>query len=537
MLHINEIIKKLGIPQDQVILYGNDKAKVKLSYFNEIRKKENGRLVLVTAITPTKAGEGKTTTVIGLVDGLNKIGRKAVAALREPSLGPVFGVKGGATGGGLSSIVPSEDIDLHFTGDLHALTSSINLISAIIDNHIFQGNQLNINPNDITRKRALDMNDRALRNVIVGIGDKNGIERKDHFEITVASEMMAVLCLAKNEEDFLERVRNIIVAYTYDKNPITIRDLRISKSILKLMKYALNPNIVQTLEGNPVFVHGGPFANIAHGCNSIIATNLALKTSPIVVTEAGFAADLGAEKFLDIKCRVAELEPSAIVLVATIRALKLHGGAKFDDLDKEDLESLKEGSKNLLRHAENLKKYNVPLLICINKFKTDTEEEIKLLESICKENYLTYEINTSYLDGGDGALNLAEKVCEILDTKKSNFKFLYPSSISIKEKIEKICKEIYRAKGVKYESKAIEKINEFEKDQRIRRFPICVAKTQSSFSDNPKLLNAPNDFEITIKDISLKNGAEFIVVYAGNIMTMPGLPKIPLGVQFEDEWC
>ena len=466
---------------------------------------------------------------------LAKIKQKAIGCLREPSLGPVFGLKGGATGGGKVTVEPHDDINLHFTGDMHALTSSINLISAIIDNHIYQGNELNIDPNKITWKRALDMNDRELRTIDIGLGsDKNGIKREDHFQITVASELMAIMCLAKDEKDFIDRVRKIIVAFTYDDKPVYLEELRISNAILKLMREALKPNIVQTQEHNLVFVHGGPFANIAHGCSSLIATRLALKLSPLVITEAGFASDLGAEKFFDIKCRTGNLKPNAVVLVATIRALKLHGGVLFEELENENLDALENGFKNLEQHYQNLRKFNVPVIVAINHFKSDSENEVKKLIELLNKNYFPFAFLDGYLKGGDGSRELASKVMEVLETKRSNFSPIYKLTSSIEEKIETLAKEIYRADGVEYSELAKEKI-EFYKNMGKDDLPICVAKTQSSFSDDPKLLNAPRNFKLHVKDLSLSNGAGFIVVYCGNILTMPGLPKIPAAVKMEDE--
>lgn len=534
--NIVKVAKRFGIGEEFVENYGKYKAKVDYkSLYESVKNKPDGDLILVTAITPTKAGEGKTTTTISLIDGLAKINQKAIGCLREPSLGPVFGLKGGATGGGKVTIEPHEDINLHFTGDMHALTSSINLISAVIDNHIYQGNELDIDPNRIVWKRALDMNDRELREIEIGLGsDKNGIKRTDHFQITVASELMAILCLAKDEEDFIKRVKRIIVAYSYDDKPIYLEELRISNAILKLMRNALNPNIVQTQEHNLVFVHGGPFANIAHGCSSLLATKLALKLSPIVVTEAGFASDLGAEKFFDIKCRIGNLKPKATVLVATIRALKLHGGVDFEDLDKENLEALENGFKNLEQHYQNLRKYDVPVVVAINHFKSDSDNEVKKLIELLIKNYYPFAFLDGYLNGGNGSRELASKVMEILETKRSNFHPLYKLEISIKDKIETLAKEIYRAYGVEYSEEAERKISFYENSGFIN-LPICIAKTQSSFSDDPKLLNAPRNFKLHVKDISLSNGAGFLVVYCGNILTMPGLPKIPAAVKMEDE--
>ena len=534
--NIGKVAKKFGIGEEFLEYYGNYKAKIDFKrMWNEVKNNEDGKLVLVTAITPTKAGEGKTTTTIALIDGLAKIKQKAIGCLREPSLGPVFGLKGGATGGGKVTVEPHDDINLHFTGDMHALTSSINLISAIIDNHIYQGNELNIDPNKITWKRALDMNDRELRSINIGLGsDKNGIKREDHFQITVASELMAIMCLAKDEKDFIGRVRKIIVAFTYDDKPVYLEELRISNAILKLMREALKPNIVQTQEHNLVFVHGGPFANIAHGCSSLIATRLALKLSPLVITEAGFASDLGAEKFFDIKCRTGNLKPNAVVLVATIRALKLHGGVLFEELENENLDALENGFKNLEQHYQNLRKFNVPVIVAINHFKSDSENEVKKLIELLNKNYFPFAFLDGYLKGGDGSRELASKVMEVLETKRSNFSPIYKLTSSIEEKIETLAKEIYRADGVEYSDLAKEKI-ELYKNMGKDDLPICVAKTQSSFSDDPKLLNAPRNFKLHVKDLSLSNGAGFIVVYCGNILTMPGLPKIPAAVKMEDE--
>lgn len=534
--NIGKVAKKFGICEDFLEYYGNYKAKVDFKkIWSEVKNNEDGKFVLVTAITPTKAGEGKTTTTIALIDGLAKIKQKAIGCLREPSLGPVFGLKGGATGGGKVTIEPHEDINLHFTGDMHALTSSINLISAVIDNHIYQGNELNIDPNKIVWKRSLDMNDRELRTINIGLGsDKNGIKREDHFQITVASELMAIMCLAKDETDFINRVRKIIVAYTFDDKPVYLEDLKISVAILKLMKEALKPNIVQTQEHNLVFVHGGPFANIAHGCSSLIATRLALKLSPLVITEAGFASDLGAEKFFDIKCRTGNLNPNAVVLVATIRALKLHGGVDFDDLDQENLEALENGFKNLEQHYQNLRKFNVPVVVAINHFKSDSQNEVKKLMELLNKNYFPFAFLDGYLKGGEGSRELASKVMEVLETKRSNFAPIYKLTSQIEDKIEVLAKEIYRADGVEYSDLAKQKL-ELYKNMGKDNLPVCIAKTQSSFSDDAKLLNAPRGFKLHVKDLSLSNGAGFIVVYCGNILTMPGLPKIPAAVKMEDE--
>ena len=534
--NIGKVAKKFGICEEFLEYYGKYKAKVDFDkLYANLKNEKDGKLVLVTAITPTKAGEGKTTTTIALIDGLAKIQQKAIGCLREPSLGPVFGLKGGATGGGKVTIEPKEDINLHFTGDMHALTSSINLISAIIDNHIYQGNELNIDPNKIVWKRSLDMNDRELRTIQIGLGsDKNGIVREDHFQITVASEMMAIMCLAKNEGDFIERVKKIIVAYTFDDKPVYLKDLNISKAIDKLMREALKPNIVQTQEHNLVFVHGGPFANIAHGCSSLMATKLALKLAPVVVTEAGFGSDLGAEKFFDIKSRIGNLNPNCVVLVATIRALKLHGGVNFEDLEKENIEALEIGFKNLEQHYQNMRKYNVPVVVAINHFKQDSDNEVKKLIELLNKNYYPYAFLDGFLKGGEGSRELANKVMEILDTKKSDFSPLYSLNLSIEEKIEKIAKEIYRADGIEISEVAKAKIEQYRLLGK-ENLPICIAKTQSSFSDDAKLLNAPRNFTLHVKDVSLSNGAGFIVVYTGNILTMPGLPKIPAAVKMESE--
>lgn len=534
--NIGKVAKKFWICEEFLEYHGKYKAKVDFDkLYANLKNEKDGKLVLVTAITPTKAGEGKTTTTIALIDGLAKIQQKAIGCLREPSLGPVFGLKGGATGGGKVTIEPREDINLHFTGDMHALTSSINLISAIIDNHIYQGNELNIDPNKIVWKRSLDMNDRELRTIQIGLGsDKNGIVREDHFQITVASEMMAIMCLAKNEGDFIERVKNIIVAYTFDDKPVYLKDLNISKAIDKLMQEALKPNIVQTQEHNLVFVHGGPFANIAHGCSSLMATKLALKLAPVVVTEAGFGSDLGAEKFFDIKSRIGNLNPNCVVLVATIRALKLHGGVNFEDLEKENIEALEIGFKNLEQHYQNMRKYNVPVVVAINHFKQDSDNEVKKLIELLNKNYYPYAFLDGFLKGGEGSRELANKVMEILDTKKSDFSPLYSLNLSIEEKIEKIAKEIYRADGIEISEVAKAKIEQYKLLGK-ENLPICIAKTQSSFSDDAKLLNAPRNFTLHVKDVSLSNGAGFIVVYTGNILTMPGLPKMPAAVKMESE--
>ena len=534
LLDIEKIAKKVGISKTYLEKYGNFKAKIDSKIYDEIKNNSNGKLVLVTAITPTKAGEGKTTTSIALLDGLAKINQSALLCLREPSLGPVFGLKGGATGGGKVTVEPSQDINLHFTGDMHALTSAINLISAVIDNHIYQGNDLNIDPNNIVWNRSLDMNDRELRTIEIGLGsDKNGIKRIDHFQITVASELMAILCIASDEEDFKKRVGNIIVAYNYESKPVYVRDLKIVNAIMMLMENALKPNLVQTQEHNPCLIHGGPFANIAHGCSSLIATKLALKLSPIVITEAGFAADLGAEKFMDIKCRIGGLDPNCIVLVATIRALKMHGGQSYESLNEENLDALKEGFKNLKQHYHNLKNYGVPIVVAINHFAQDTEDEIRLLTDLCEQNYFDVCFLDGYINGGLGATKLASKVVEVLNTKKSFYKPLYDLDISIIEKIKIIAKKIYHADDVIFEEKALEDIKKLDLMGK-SNLPVCMAKTPMSFSDDPNLLNVPEHFKLTVREVKLSNGAGFLVVMCGNILTMPGLPKVPQAVKMED---
>ena len=533
MGNIFDIAKRLNINEKYIIPFGYDKAKISLKIMDELKDRSDGKLVLVTAITPTKAGEGKTTTSIGLHDGLNYIGVPSLVCLREPSLGPVFGIKGGATGGGKALVVPSEDINLHFTGDMHALTSSINLIAACIDNSIWQGNALNINPERVLWKRALDMNDRALRKITISEGETKCAPRHEEFVITVASELMAILCLSKDENDFMDRVNNIIVAYSNDNKPVFLRDLRISHAVMKLMITALNPNLVQTLEGNPAIIHGGPFANIAHGCNSIIATKMALKMAPVVVTEAGFGADLGAEKFLDIKCRVADLKPDAVVVVATIRALKMHGGQPFEELANEKVEALKNGVCNLKKHIENVEKYGVPAVVCINHFASDTEAETAYLSKWCEENGYAHAYCSAFADGAKGGAELAKAVMNILNTKKSNYHPLYDVNLPIKTKIETICKEIYGAGEVVYTDEAEQQIKDFTA-LGFDKTPICIAKTPQSLTDDPKVLGAPRGFTVTIREVRLSAGANFIVPLTGAIMTMPGLPKVPAAVKMED---
>ena len=533
LLPIYEIAKKAGIPDEYVEPYGKYKAKIDYSIYDTVKDNPDGKLVLVTAITPTKAGEGKTTISIALTEGLGKIGQKALLCLREPSLGPVFGIKGGATGGGLASVAPSQDINLHFTGDMHALTSSINLIAAIIDNSIYQGNPLQIDPSRVLWKRAMDMNDRALRNVTVAQGDPKGTPREDHFVITVASELMAILCLAESEADFRERVNNILLAYNLEGKPIYLRELRISNAIMRLMKEALKPNLVQTLENNPVLIHGGPFANIAHGCNSILATKLALKLAPVVVTEAGFAADLGAEKFLDIKCRVGGLHPDAAVLVATIRALKLHGGQAFEDLANKNLEALRGGLENLSAHYENLCLYGLPVVVAINHFASDDPEEVALLRKYCEEKGYPVAFADGFLKGGEGSTELANLVMETLRTKPSHYAPLYDLKSPIREKIETICKKIYHAGTVNFSQQALDQIKEYEALGYGDAY-VCIAKTPQSFTDDPKVLGAPRGFTISIREVNLSAGARFVVPLTGAILTMPGLPKVPAAVKMED---
>ena len=533
LLDINEIAKKAGIPAEYVEPYGKLKAKVDMKYFDEIKDRPDGKLVLVTAITPTKAGEGKTTTSVALAEGFGQIGQEAMLCLREPSLGPVFGIKGGATGGGKVTVEPTEDINLHFTGDMHALTSSINLISAVIDNSIYQGNPLRIDPKRVVWKRAMDMNDRALRDVDVALEDPKGTPRRDHFVITVASEMMAIMCLAKDEDDFLKRLSDIIVAFDLDGKPITVKDLQITHAIMRLMRDALKPNLVQTSENNPALIHGGPFANIAHGCNSVIATKLGLKLAPIVVTEAGFGADLGAEKFLDIKCRAAGFKPDAIVMVATIRALKMHGGQPFEELANEDVEALKKGVCNLKRHLENMGKYDVPMIIAINHFASDSKAEIEYLESWCREEGYEVSFLDGFLEGGKGAVDLAKKVQKMLKEKESHYHPIYELDRPLKEKINTICREIYRAGEVIYTEKAEQQLAEYEKLGFGDAY-ICMAKTPQSVTDDAKILGAPSGFPITIREVNLSAGARFVIPLTGKILTMPGLPKVPAAVKMED---
>ena len=521
---IDEIAKMLNLTDDDYEAYGKYKAKIELSLLNKLKDKKNGKLVLVTAITPTPAGEGKSTVTIGLTQGLNKIGKNAVAALREPSLGPVFGIKGGACGGGYAQIVPMEDINLHFNGDFHAIGSAHNLISACIDNHIKQGNELKIDTNKIVFKRVVDMNDRALRDIVIGLGgSENGVTRQSSFQITVASEIMAILCLSNSLMDLKERIGNIVFAYDINDNPLKVKDLKVEGAACALLKDAIKPNLVQTLENTPAIVHGGPFANIAHGCNSILATKLALKLSDYTITEAGFAADLGAEKFLDIKCRAADLKPNCIVLVATIRALKHHGGAL--ELNKEDLNALNKGFENLDKHIENMRKYNVPVVVAINKFSSDTQKEIECITKHCQEMGAEISLCEVWEKGGEGGKDLAQKVVKAA-SEESNYKPLYDLEKSIKEKIELICKEIYGAGDIKFSAKANKMIKKIE-SIGFGNLPICMSKTQKSISDNPALLNAPKGYTLNIDEVKLASGAGFIIAMAGGIIDMPGLPKIP----------
>ena len=527
MKPINQIASDLDILEEELEFYGKYKAKLSFDLWERVCKNQDGKLILVTAINPTPAGEGKTTTTIGIGQAMSKMGHKAIIALREPSLGPVMGIKGGAAGGGYSQVVPMEDINLHFTGDMHALTAANNLLSAAIDNHIHQGNNLGIDPTQIIWKRAIDMNDRALRNIVVGLGGKtNGITREDGFLITVASEIMAILCLSEDIEDLKERLGKIIIGYTYEGAPVYAKDLKVNGAMTLLLKDAIKPNLVQTLENTPALMHGGPFANIAHGCNSVVATKLGLKLADYCITEAGFGADLGAEKFFNIKCRYAGLKPDATVLVATIRAIKYNGGVDKNNLNTPNIEALKKGFANVEKHLENILKFGIPAVVAINLFHTDTDEEIQYVKERCRNMGVECEISEVFTKGGDGGRALAEKIVEITNTTKSNFKPLYDVNLKIKEKIQIISKEIYGASKVEYMPsalKAIEKIESLGMD----KLPICMAKTQYSLSDNPSLLGRPEGFKVTIREIKLSSGAGFIVAITGNIMTMPGLPKTP----------
>ena len=536
MKHIREVAAKLGISEDDLDLYGKYKAKISDELINRTKKNPDGKLILVTAINPTPAGEGKTTTSVGLGEAFGRLGKKALIALREPSLGPCFGIKGGAAGGGYAQVVPMEDLNLHFTGDFHAITSANNLLAALLDNHIQQGNELGIDPRQIVWKRCMDMNDRVLRNIVVGLGSKmDGMVREDHFVITVASEIMAILCLADDMADLKKRLGRIIVAYTFDGKPVTADDLQATGSMAALLKDALKPNLIQTLEHTPAIVHGGPFANIAHGCNSVRATKTALKLADYVITEAGFGADLGAEKFFDIKCRMAGLKPDAVVLVATIRALKYNGGVPKDELSSENLDALKAGIVNLEKHIENLHKFGVPVVVTLNSFVTDTKAETDFVEQFCKERGCEFALSEVWEKGGEGGIDLANKVLETIEHKESNFKVLYDDSLSLKEKIETVAKEIYGADGVTYSPAAERELKRIT-DLGMGDFPVCMAKTQYSLSDDAKKLGRPSGFKINVREVYASAGAGFVVAVNGSIMTMPGLSKKPAayGIDVDD---
>lgn len=531
---ISEIAEKIGLTQDEYEPYGKYKAKITDEFLKRMENKPDGKLILVTAINPTPAGEGKTTTTVGLGMAMDKIGKKSIIALREPSLGPVFGVKGGAAGGGYSQVLPMEDINLHFTGDFHAITTANNLLCAMIDNHIQQGNALGIDQRRILFQRVLDMNDRALRNIVIGLGSKtDGVPREDHFMITVASEVMAILCLSESISDLKERLGNILVAYKYDGSPVYCRDLGVNGAMAAVLKDALKPNLVQTTENTPAIIHGGPFANIAHGCNSVRATKLALKLADYTITEAGFGADLGAEKFFDIKCRYAKLKPSAVVLVATVRALKYNGGVPKTELTSENVDALVRGAVNLEAHIENIQKYGVPVVVAINRFASDTDSELNALEEICRKKGADFALSEVFAKGSDGGIDLANKVVAACE-KESNFHTLYPDDMSIKEKIETVAREIYGAKDVKFDATALKAMAELEKiNPEYSRFPVCMAKTQYSLSDDPAKLGRPKDFTLTVREIKVSAGAGFIVVLTGAIMTMPGLPKSPAALRID----
>ncbi len=533
---ITEVAGQLQMKEEDLELYGKYKAKISDEYMEKIRNNPDGRLILVTAINPTPAGEGKTTTSVGLGQAFGKLGKKAVIALREPSLGPCFGIKGGAAGGGMAQVVPMEDLNLHFTGDFHAITSANNLLAAMLDNHIHQGNELGIDTRNVVWKRCLDMNDRALRNVVVGLGAKtDGFVREDHFVITVASEIMAVLCLAEDMEDLKKRLGRMVVAYNYGGEPVTASDLKAVGAMAAVLKDALKPNLIQTLEHTPAIVHGGPFANIAHGCNSVRATRTALKMADYVITEAGFGADLGAEKFFDIKCRAAGLKPDAVVLVSTVRALKYNGGIPKAELGAENLEALGRGISNLEKHMENLQKYGVPVVVTLNSFITDTEEEIRYVERFCKERGCEFAISQVWEKGGEGGIALAQKVLEVLDTRESHFRTLYEDHASLTEKIETVAGEIYGAEGVEYSSAAAKQLKRLS-ELGFADLPVCMAKTQYSLSDEPSLLGRPSGFRIHVREVYVNAGAGFVVVLTGTVMTMPGLPARPaaLGIDVED---
>ena len=530
---ITAIAAKAGIPEEYVECYGKYKAKVSDKYYNQIKDRPDAKLILVTAVNPTPAGEGKTTVTIGLTQALQKMGKNALTCLREPSLGPCMGVKGGAAGGGYAQVVPMEDINLHFTGDLHAITTANNLLASMVDNHIQQGNELNIDPRKIAWKRVVDLNDRQLRHVISGLGGKvNGVPREDSFQITVASEIMAIFCLANDLHDLKEMLGKIIVGYTYDDEPVTAKQIGADGAMTVLLKDALQPNLVQTLEHTPAFIHGGPFANIAHGCNSVRATKFAMKLADYVVTEAGFGADLGAEKFFDIKCRKAGLKPDAVVLVATVRALKYNGGVHKADLSNENLEALAKGFVNLEKHIENIQKYGVPVVVTLNHFVADTDAEVAYVKERCEKMGATFAVAKVWADGGEGGKALAEKVLETLETKESNFHVLYEDNLSIEEKINKVCKEIYGAGHVSFTAAAKKTLAQIEK-LGFEHFPVCIAKTQYSLSDDPKVLGRPEGFEVTVKEIRISAGAGFIVALLGDVMTMPGLPKKPAALNID----
>lgn len=536
MLPIKDVAASIGIEEDDLELYGKYKAKISDELINRTKKNPDGKLILVTAINPTPAGEGKTTTSVGLGEAFGRLGKKALIALREPSLGPCFGIKGGAAGGGYAQVVPMEDLNLHFTGDFHAITSANNLLAALLDNHIQQGNELGIDPRQIVWKRCMDMNDRVLRNIVVGLGSKmDGMVREDHFVITVASEIMAILCLADDMADLKKRLGRIIVAYTFDGKPVTADDLQATGSMAALLKDALKPNLIQTLEHTPAIVHGGPFANIAHGCNSVRATKTALKLADYVITEAGFGADLGAEKFFDIKCRMAGLKPDAVVLVATIRALKYNGGVPKDELSSENLDALNAGIVNLEKHIENLHKFGVPVVVTLNSFVTDTKAETDFVEQFCKERGCEFALSEVWEKGGEGGIDLANKVLETIEHKESNFKVLYDDSLSLKEKIETVAKEIYGADGVTYSPAAERELKRIT-DLGMGDFPVCMAKTQYSLSDDAKKLGRPSGFKINVREVYASAGAGFVVAVNGSIMTMPGLSKKPAayGIDVDD---
>ena len=542
MAPIDQVAQKIGIAKEDLDLYGSFKAKLSLKKLRELQakaadKSKRGKLILVTAITPTPAGEGKSTVSVGLGDGLTKIGKKAVIALREPSLGPCFGVKGGACGGGYAQVVPMEDINLHFTGDIHAISIANNLIAALIDNHIQQGNELGLDPRSITWKRCVDLNDRQLRNIVDGLGKRvDGMPREDHFQISVASEIMAIVCLSKSISELKERIANITIGQTYGKRSVKFGELKCQGAVASLLKDAIRPNLVQTLEKTPAFIHGGPFANIAHGCNSVNATLCALASGDYVVTEAGFAADLGAEKFMDIKCRAAGISPDAIVIVATVRALKMHGGVDKKELKEPNVDALKKGFENLKVHLENLAKFGVPVVVAVNKFITDTDQEIKALQDLCAANGSKAVLCEAWEKGGEGAAELAKAVVATIDEGKANFHHLYESELPLAEKIKKLGHEIYRAKQVDFEGSSLKKLQEFEA-AGYGNFPVCVAKTQNSISHDPKMIGAPSDYVFPIRDVQLYSGAGFVVALAGDIMTMPGLPKAPaaLNIDIDDD--